>query len=254
MRPNRLLEKLRAGKVVTGLGLTYPASGIIEGMCSGWDFVWVDGQHGQFSYDSALHALQAVRATGLDALLRVPGHEPGILGPYADLGPEAVMVPMVNNRRQAEAVVAALRFPPLGERSYGGRRVVDLDGREFYRERDLMVLAQVETPEALENVEEIIGTDGIDALFFGPDDMKIRMDLPITTTMINNERLLAAFRRTARAATDADKVCGGIAADAETARVCLDAGCRMLVVGADITFLRQGAAAAMAMIRGVTGD
>lgn len=87
MRVNRLMDRLRAGQMVAGLVNTYPASGIIEGMCSGWDFVWIDGQHGQISYEAALHAVQAARATGVDAILRVPGHEPGILGQYADLAP-----------------------------------------------------------------------------------------------------------------------------------------------------------------------
>jgi len=253
MRPNRLLETLRAGGTVVGLFQTYPAPGIIEGMCRGWDFVWVDGQHGEFSYDSILHAVQAASATGVESLIRTPGHEPGMLGLYADLGPAAVMVPMVENRTQAEAIVSALRFPPLGNRSYGGRRVVDLDGREYYRERELMVLAQIETPESVENAADIIGTEGIDALFFGPDDMKCRMGLPIDTPLVESEQLMEALRETGRAATAAGRICGGIATSSELARVYLDAGCRLLVSGADIVFLREGAARALTMIRGAIG-
>ena len=161
------------------------------------------------------------------------------------------MVPMVNDREQAEAVVRALRFPPLGARSYGGRRVIDLDGRNFHRERELLLLAQIETIEAVQNAEEIIRTDGVDGLFFGPDDMKCQMQIPTDTPLTADERLLAALQRTARVATDAGKFCGTVAADPQTARACLDAGCRLLVAGGDSGFLRHGSARAMEMIRGV---
>ncbi|MDP6451472.1 MAG: hypothetical protein QF773_11680, partial [Lentisphaeria bacterium] len=70
MRKNQLLEKLRANQVVLGLTNMYPAAGIIEGMGRGWDFIWIDGQHGEMSYDSCLHATQACAATGIDSLIR----------------------------------------------------------------------------------------------------------------------------------------------------------------------------------------
>lgn len=253
MRTNRLIEKLRAGQVVAGLVNTYPASGIIEGICRGWDFVWIDGQHGEMSYDAALRAVQAAAAAGVESILRVPGHEPGMLGRYADLAPAAVMVPMVNTRSEAEAIVRALRFPPTGTRSYGGRRLIDLGGRNAHRELELIVLAQIETLEAVENVEAIVRTDGVDGLFFGPDDMKCQLGVPIDTPLIGDPRLLSALKKTAKAATDAGKFCGTVAANSEAVRACLEAGCRLLAAGGDIQFLRQGAAAARDMIRGVVG-
>ena len=242
MRPNVLFDKVRAGRVVLGLCNMYPASGIIEGMCKGWDFVWVDGQHGEMPIGACLHALQAADASGIDTLLRVPGHEDCSLGPFADLAPSAVMVPMVNNAAQAKAIVNGLRFPPLGQRSYGGRRVIDLDGRDFYRERDLMVVAQIETLEAVENVDAIVGTEGIDALFFGPDDMKVRMGIPINTSAFENDRLREAMVRTAKSARAAGKACGTVTGSAEAARIAVDMGCTLLIGGGDIAFLRVTAA------------
>jgi 4-hydroxy-2-oxoheptanedioate aldolase len=246
---NRLLETLRAGRVAAGLVNTYPAAGIVEGMCAGWDFVWIDAQHGQIAYESALHAVQAARGVGVESVLRPPGHEPGTLGRYADLAPAAVMVPMVEDRGQAEAVVRALRFPPRGERSYGGRRAVDLHGRSFHVETELMVIVQIETLEGVENAAEIARTEGIDGLFFGPDDMKCSMGLAIDTPVIEDAQLLDAMKRTSGAASDAGKFCGSVAANAETVRACLEAGCRLLVAGGDNSLLRWGAAAARQMLR-----
>ena len=248
MRPNVLFDKVQAGHVVLGLLNMYPASGIIEGMCKGWDYVWIDGQHGQMPFDACLHAVQAAQGIGVETMVRVPGHESGLLGPFADLAPSAVMVPMVNNATEAKAIVDGLRFPPLGRRSYGGRRVIDLDGRD-YVDRDLMVVAQIETLEAVDKVDEIIGTDGIDVLFFGPDDMKMRMGIPISTSPFDNEDLQRAMARTARSACAAGKACGTVTGSASAARAAVDMGYRVLVGGADIMFLRVGAANRLTELR-----
>ena len=242
MRANVLFEKIRAGDVVLGLGNMYPAPGIIEGMCKGWDFVWIDGQHGQLTLDSSLHALHAASAIGIDTVLRVPGHEYGILGPFADLAPSAVMVPMVNDAKQAENVVRGLRFPPLGERSYGGRRVIDVDGREYYRAREMILVAQIETFEAVENADQIAATQGIDALFFGPDDMKVRMEIDINASAVDNKQLRGAMEQTAKVARAAGKACGTVAPSVKAFQIAVDMGYQIVVGGADVMFLRAASA------------
>ncbi len=254
MRANVLFNKLRAGDVVLGLCNMYPAPGIIEGMCRGWDFVWIDGQHGQLSYDGCLNAMLAASATGIETLIRVPGHENGILGPIADLAPSAIMVPMVDTAAQAKAIVQSLRFPPLGNRSYGGRRVIDLDGRDYYRERELCVVAQVETLEAVKNADAIINTEGIDVLFFGPDDMKLRMGLPINTAIDESKELQAAMKTTADAARKAGKFAGCVVASPASVQVAVDLGYNMGGGGGDIAFLRVAAADKLTALRAVAGQ
>ena len=254
MDPNVLLEKIRAGNVVFGMACMYPASGIIESTCRDWDFVWLDGQHGQFGYESLLHAVQTAAATGVETLLRVPGHEDGLVGPLADLSPSAIMVPMVNNAEEAKAIVGRLRFPPLGHRSYGGRRVIDLYGRDYYRDRDLMVVAQIETLEAVDHAEEIIATEGIDCLFFGPDDMKVRMDIPINTPPLENPKLTAAMEKVAAVARAAGKFAGTVTPSPAATKAGIEMGYQMLVGGGDIMFLRLGAADCLEKMRAVAGE
>jgi len=251
MSVNRLLEKLRAGKVVLGLGNTYPAPGIIECMCKGWDFVWIDTQHGTMDYLNAVHACRAAEGRGLDTLLRVPGHEPGALGKFADLGPSAIMVPMVNSAEQAQGLVSALRFPPLGERSYGGRRVVDLYGRDYYAKQEMLLVVQIETVEACRQAPDIIATEGVDCLFFSPDDMRLRMDLPMNTPIVENEELRDAMAGVARAATEAGKFCGCVATDKETLTVAIEQGYRLIAGGGDAGFLRTMAAQRLVELRNV---
>ena len=249
MSENLFFERLRAGGTFLGLGFMYPAPGIIEGMGNGWDFIWIDGQHGQISYDTALAAVQVCRGAGLETLLRVPGQADHILGTFADLAPSAIMVPMVNTAAQAVSIVDSICFPPLGSRSYGGRRVIDLYGRGYYRDRETMIVAQIETLEAAENAEAIIQTEGIDALFFGPDDMKARMDIPINTPPVENEKLLQAMEHTAKVARAAGKFAGTVATTPQQAPLLIDMGYQILVGGGDIAFLRKGSSEQLGKMR-----
>lgn len=250
MPANAMSDRLKAGDTLLGLCVMYPAAGIIEGMGAGWDFVWVDGQHGEMDYRAIVAALRSADLMGLTALLRVPTHEPGLLGMYADTDPAAVMVPMVNNAEQAGRIVSALRFPPLGTRSYGGRRVIDRNGRDYYRQRELLVVAQIETVEAAQNAGAIAATPGIDGLFFGPDDMKVQMGIDVNTPPLDHPRLLEAMTRTADAARAAGKFAAGVAPSAAALQKMRQMGYRMLVGGGDIAFLRTAAAAKLQELRG----
>lgn len=253
MPTNTLAEKLRSGQVAIGINNMYPAPGIIEGMANGWDYVWVDGQHGEMSYDSCMRALMAARGMQMDTLLRVPFHEPGILCQFADLAPSAVMVPMINNAADAKKIVNALRFPPLGERSYGGRRVIDLYGRDYITDFEMLVVAQIETLEAVSNAEDIINTEGIDAIFFGPDDMKMRMGLPMNTQVNENDQLRGAMQTVADAAKKAGKFCGCVTPTPESIKMAAEQGYQLVVGGGDIIFLRVAAAEKISLLRDALG-
>jgi len=251
--PNRLLERLRRGEVCLGVANTYPAPGIIEIMGRGWDFVWIDGQHGQFSYHAALNAVRAAAGIGVDSLLRVPGHEHSTLCLYADMGPMAIMVPMVNTAAEAEDVVRGLRFPPRGVRSFGGRRVADLYGRGYATESELLIVAQIETAEAAANADAIAAVDGVDCLFFGPDDMKMSLGLPMETPITGDARLQRAMEQTARAAQAHGRALGCVCPNAESARLAMGLGYRLLAGGGDAPFLRTQAAARLGELRSAVG-
>lgn len=254
MRPNQLLKKCRAGETVIGFGTMYPVPGIIECMCKGVDFVWIDGQHGQLGYDSMLAAVRAADVIGVDTLVRVPGHEFGVLGPVADMAPSAIMIPVVNNAGEAENVVANLTFPPRGRRSYGGRRVIDLDGRDYYLERPIMIVPQIETVEAVENVESIVAVDGVDVVFFGPDDMRVQIGLPINSSPLDTPSLRDAMAKTAAAAIAAGKVAATVGATPELFDLALEQGYRMIIIGGDVQFLRTTAIKRLAEVRKVLGS
>ena len=107
----------------------------------------------------------------------------------------------------------------------------------------------IETLEAARNADAIIGTEGVDALFFGPDDMKVRMGIPVNSTVLDNPELREAMEQTGASARAAGKVCGTVAPSAALARSATDMGYQILVGGGDILFMRTAAAARLAELR-----
>ena len=191
-----LHQKLRTGRVILGLNLQYPAAGIIECIGAGWDWVWIDGQHGQHDYRSVLECVRVADSCGIAPVVRVSGHEPGLIGPAMDMRPAGIMVPMVNTVGEAQAIVKAARFPPLGERSYGGRRVIDLGTREYFKtaDQDTILIVQLETKEALDNAAAIAATEGVDV----PDELSQRLvgrvDLCVVGAVAQPRRQLVGGR------------------------------------------------------------
>jgi 2-keto-3-deoxy-L-rhamnonate aldolase RhmA len=154
---------------------SYPAPGIIERIAKDWDWVWIDGQHGELEYTDILAAVRACNAADRPAVVRVPDHAYGTIGKVLDTAPDGIMVPMINTAEEAKDVVQSVKFPPVGNRSYGARRIIDLHGRTYADGYDNPVLiAQIETRTAVDNLEDIAAVEGVDCLFIGLDDMSMR--------------------------------------------------------------------------------
>jgi len=251
--PDSFARRLRSGQALLGFGVMYPAPGIIECVGRGWDWAWIDGQHGQLDWDAILQCVRAAEAIGLASVVRVPSCEYGVVGRALDTCPSAIMAPMVDTSEQASHFVEAGRFPPLGCRSYGGRRPIDLHGRGYYQGEDAepLLIAQIETPEAVGNAKGIAKTRGVEVLFFGPDDLKIRLGLPIDTPIEESAELLDAMRSVAEAAADSGKSAGCVAATPRAMAAALSMGYRLIVGGSDVAFLRTAAGARLAELKEV---
>ena len=246
-----LHQKLRTGRVILGLNLQYPAAGIIECIGAGWDWVWIDGQHGQHDYRSVLECVRVADSCGIAPVVRVSGHEPGLIGPAMDMRPAGIMVPMVNTVGEAQAIVKAARFPPLGERSYGGRRVIDLGTREYFKtaDQDTILIVQLETKEALDNAAAIAATEGVDVLFFSPDDIKLRLGIAIDTPITDSKELTAGMQQVITAAQNAGKVGGCVTPTPASIKMASSLGYSLLVGGGDVAMLRETASATLADLR-----
>jgi 4-hydroxy-2-oxoheptanedioate aldolase len=232
------IEQLRAGKPQLGLCVMYPAPGVVERIGPDWDWLWIDGQHGELAYSDILALVRACDFVQRPSLVRVPSHEYGAIGMALDTGATGVIVPVVDTVEQARAVVHAARFPPIGGRSYGGRRPVDRWGRGYSEtaNQNTVLVVQIESPEAVENAAAIAAVPGVDGIFLGPDDILMRRGVSPTAPR-TRELLGADMERVSRAAKAAGKFAAVPAVGPDALKLALSYGFTLLVGGGDVPFL-----------------
>ena len=250
-----LRKLLDEGRPLLGLSVMYPSSGALERIGPDWDWMWLDGQHGQMGYEQTLALVRASDLIQRPAVVRVPGHDFGAIGKALDMGAAGVITPVVDTVEQARAVVAAAKFPPLGKRSYGGRRPIDFQGRNYSdtANRDTLLIAQIESPQAIDNADAIAAIDGVDALFLGPDDLMLRRGYSMTSPR-SKETLGKDMEIVARACRDHGKVGVMVGVGAEMLKLCLSMGYQMIVGGGDVGFLAGGSKHASGEARTILGE
>jgi 4-hydroxy-2-oxoheptanedioate aldolase len=250
-----LRKMLESGKPLLGLSVMYPSPGAVERVGADWDWMWIDGQHGEMGYEQVLALVRACDLVQRPAVVRVPGHDFGAIGKVLDMGAAAVIAPCVDTPDQARAVVDAAKFPPLGKRSYGGRRPIDQQGRTYSdsANQDTLLIAQIESPQAIENVDAIASINGVDALFLGPDDLMLRRGFSMTSPK-SKETLGKDMETVAGACKKHGKVGVMVGVGEEMLGLCLSMGFRMIVSGSDVGFLAGGSKQTSAEARAVIGQ
>ncbi|MES2815894.1 MAG: aldolase/citrate lyase family protein, partial [Pseudomonadota bacterium] len=144
---------------------------------AGFDMVTVDLQHGLIDYQMALTMCQVLQGLPAPVLCRVPWNEPGIIMKCLDAGFTGLICPMINTKEDARRLVEAARYAPLGGRSFGPTRANMVHGAAYARNanKKVLVLAMIETREALSNLDAILGVDGIDGVYVGPSDLGLSL-------------------------------------------------------------------------------
>lgn len=208
---------------------------------SGLDILLVDGEHSPVGLESILAQLQAAAAYPVTPVVRAPSGDVVILKQLLDLGAQNVLVPMVDSVEQAEAMVRAVRYPPLGVRGVGSAlarssrwsRIPDY----LARAHELVSLTvQIETAEALAVAGEIAAVDGVDALLVGPADLAASLGL---LGQQNHPDVVAAVESVIRAGRAAGTPVGVNAFDAATADRYAEVGAAYVLVGSDVTLLAR---------------
>ncbi len=176
MRKNTLKQKMLAGVGTTNgwcaFGSSYSAE--ILGH-AGFDSVTVDMQHGMFDFSHVLPMLQALSATPTTPIVRVPWNDTALIMHVLDAGAYGIICPMVNNRADADRLVAACRYAPVGMRSYGPARGLLYGGADYFDHAndEIVVLAMIETLDGIKNLDEILATPGLDGVYIGPNDLAL---------------------------------------------------------------------------------
>ncbi len=178
MRENRIRRIWKAGGAVVNGWLAIPSGFSAETMAhQGWDSLTIDMQHGVVDYQAAVNMLTAISTTDTVPVVRVPWLDPGILMKMLDAGAYALICPMVNDRADAERLVAATHYPPLGNRSMGPVRAQLYGGADYPKSANdtIVVFAMIETRGALDNLDAILSVKGLDAVYIGPADLSLAL-------------------------------------------------------------------------------
>src|ERR1043165_3032795 len=180
MRQNKIKQMWKAGKCPT-LGWVSVSHGLTAEVMArqGFDALCVDLQHGTSEMKDVAPLLQAISQTDTVPVVRVAWNEPAAIMKALDLGAYAIIVPLVNNAKEAAMAVAACRYPPVGMRSNGPVRAVQYGGADYVANAndEIVVMAMIETKQGLPNLDALCATPGLDAVYIGPADLSFALGL-----------------------------------------------------------------------------
>jgi 4-hydroxy-2-oxoheptanedioate aldolase len=255
MIPNRLRQLWAEGHATANGWLSIGSPFVAEVMAAqGYDSLTVDMQHGALDYSATLPMLQAMRASGVVPMVRVPWLEPGIIMKSLDAGAYGIICPMVNTAEDAARFVSYVRYPPIGQRSFGPTRASYAVGPDYATEANgqILTFAMIETAEALQNLDAIVATPHLDGVYVGPADLTISLSGNTLPTGFDREEpmMIDALKRIAdacnRAGIIASLHCGAV----EYAMRAVGWGYRMTTIGGgDVRLLAAAAAASVARFR-----
>lgn len=222
----------------------------------GYDSLTVDLQHGALDQSAVLPLLQAVRTSGVTPLVRVPWLEPGAIMKALDAGALGVICPMVNTAEEAGRFADCMRYPPRGGRSWGPVRARLVAGDSYAAEANdrVLAIAMIETKTAMENLDAIAATPGLDALYIGPSDLTLSLGNGSLPPQFDPEEpiIVAAIRRIL-AAAKANGLRAGLHCGApEYAAQAVGWGFDMVTVSDDARLLTTAAAESVARFRALT--
>jgi 2-keto-3-deoxy-L-rhamnonate aldolase RhmA len=255
---NLAKKKLAAKDLVLCFGvnqLRTPNIAMMAAAC-GFDALYIDLEHNPTSLETAAGICVAALGVGITPIARVSSHDPHDSTRILDCGAQGVMVPHVNTAAEARAIVEACRFAPFGHRSAAGTvpslGYAPLSQPEICRRlnHETLLIAMIETPEAVANAEAIAAVEGIDILHIGSTDLSTEMGIP---GEYRHDRMRAAYETIAHAAKTRGKSMGvgGVRQDVEFQSWLLNLGVRYLTSGSDTLYILSGGRADVKQIREV---
>jgi len=255
---NHMKEKLARGEVVASMTVRFARSIEIAQIAktAEFDTLYVDMEHNTLSIDTVCQICIAAQQIGITPLVRVPANTPDYIGRVLDGGAMGVITPHIRSAAEAREMVQLVKFPPLGARSAGGalshyhyRSFPITDTNAAMNDATSLVI-MLETVAALENVEEIIGTDGVDMMMIGSNDLCGEMGI---SGQYDHPRLAAAFERAIAAARKVGKYIGvgGLAARNDLMTKFVQMGARYVSTGTDLAFLTAACAQKAKFVRDI---
>jgi 2-keto-3-deoxy-L-rhamnonate aldolase RhmA len=246
-----LKRKVKSGQPVFGTWFNIPHPMVGEILASsGFDFILMDGEHSPIHPDLISGLLTATELRGTPVVYRVRSNREDLIKAALDAGVSGISVPLVHSSNDAARAVAAAKYPPLGRRGIGPWRASnyyrDYAGYVAQANDGTILVLQIESKEALSEIEQIAALPDYDVLFLGPDDLAGSMGLEIGKL---HPELLAAYRKVAAAARKFGKTMGIDLATVEYLEQYMEVGFRFFTHGADTGYLIDGAQRAVTVAR-----
>lgn len=248
---NKLRTSWSVGEATTNAWLSVPHVVIAEAMATQpWNSITLDMHHGFIDLPDVVNILAALGgcANAPVPFVRVPWNDPGVLYRVLDAGARGVICPMINTKEDAESLVKATKYPPMGQRSFGPIRPMMKEGAMYVAKANASCLtfAQIETRQAMENLNSIVSTKGLDGIYVGPSDLAFDHGM-IPEFDSQNPNLLKLLERILESAKKFGLVAAMHCATPAYAKKMIEMGFDMVTIGSDIGFLiaaNQGAHAA----------
>jgi len=226
-----------APKIGTLLSIDHPA--VIEiARLAGFDWLWIDGEHGSFNEVSAATAC-AVNSGGPPAFVRLPDRSGTAIKRFLDIGCDGIILPQVSTTAELDEIARAALYPPRGERSIGLTRAHGFGIRfaEYLGHKSYAIVIQIESVAGVENAAALVEHPAVDAVIIGPYDLSSSFGIP---GQIDTPQVADSIATVRALCKEAGKPCGIFAATAEKARDYAQMNFELIAVGIDTTTLLSG--------------
>ena len=254
MRENKLKKMISENKPIINGWLQIPSSFSAEVMShQGWDSLTIDMQHGVVDYPNALQMLQAISTTDVTPLARVNWNEPGQIMKILDAGCYGVICPMVSNRSEAERFVQACMYPPRGYRSFGPIRGLIYGGSDYgdKANEEILKFAMIETKEALDNLDSIMSTPGLNGIYIGPADLSLAIGEEPSFDKPEGDKVYETIMKILEHAKKNNIIAGIHNMKADYADKMIKKGFQLVTVGSDQRFMSGGAKEAIGKFKDI---
>lgn len=249
-----LVEAFNGGRLAIGGHVFLTDPSISEAMAGfGYDFLWIDAEHGPFDKEKLLAHIVAANGAGAAALVRVTSNDPAIIKPVLEMGVDGIIIPMVCTADEARRAVSACLYPPRGIRGFGPRRANRygmIPMTEYLAKADssFLRIVQIEHVEAVKNLREILAVEGLDAVIIGPNDLSASIG---RLGQLGDPGVVALYDEIVATCKREGKPCGVSIGpgDRQFIREWIGRGVDFISCGDDISFMALGAAQTMSYIR-----
>lgn len=249
-----LKEKLKNNQLTIGSWISIGHTGIVEVMASaGFEWLVIDFEHTSMNYETIQNLIITIQSKNIKALVRVSKNEEVVIKKVLDMGADGIIVPMIKDEMDAIRAVEFAKYPPIGKRGVGLFRAqgYGLKFEEYKKwvNEDLVIIAQIEHYEAVENIEEIIKTEGIDGVIIGPYDLSSSLGFPGEYNKVEVKEAIAKVLECCKRYN----IPSGfhvIETDPKKLQEKIKEGCTFLAYSLDFLFLGDNARRGMEVIKG----